>query len=127
MATEPQVLLLDEPTGGLDRASRAELMSEITEYHRLGHTIILITHDMRLVAEHARRAVVMLDGRIRFDGTPAALFARPDLVHEARLVTPPVVRIAQRLAPYGFAGVTSLTDFVSAYEAALEGGGGDGR
>jgi energy-coupling factor transport system ATP-binding protein len=125
LATEPPVLLLDEPTGGLDRQSRTELMAEVTAYHRRGHTIILITHDMRLVAEHAQRAIVMLDGRVRFDGAPAELFGRPELVHEARLVTPPVVRLAQRLAAYGFtgatsAGVTSAAEFVAAYEGTLE-------
>jgi len=116
MATQPQILILDEPTGGLDRRSRQELMAAVNAYHRSGHTVILIAHDMRLVAEHATRAAVLLEGRVLFDGPPAALFARRDVLRQARLAAPPVVRLAQRLEPPGLPrGIASVEQFVTAW------------
>jgi len=120
LATQPQVLILDEPTGGLDSRSREDLMAVVAAYNRTGRTVLLITHDMRLAAEHAGRAVVMLDGRIAFDGRPAALFERRDVLAQAKLAVPPVVRLSQRLAPYGLTpGMLTCADFVTAWQALL--------
>ncbi len=116
MAMQPDILILDEPTGGLDRRSRQELLAAVSAYHRAGHTVVLIAHDMRLVAEHATRAAVMLDGRVLFDGPPAELFARRAVLRQARLAAPPVVRLAQRLEHYGLPrGIASLDQFVTAW------------
>ncbi len=116
MAAQPDILILDEPTGGLDRRSRQELMAAVSAYHRAGHTVVLIAHDMRLVAEHATRAAVMLDGRVLFDGPPAELFAHRAVLRQARLAAPPVVRLAQRLEHYGLPrGIASLDQFVAAW------------
>lgn len=98
LAMQPRVLVLDEPTGGLDSHGRQELMAALAAFHADGGTVLLITHDMRPVAEFADRAVVLTDGRVRFDGTPAALFQQHDLLAEAQLMAPPVVQLAQRLA-----------------------------
>jgi energy-coupling factor transport system ATP-binding protein len=116
MALQPDILILDEPTGGLDRRSREELMAAVSAYHSAGHTVVLIAHDMRLVAEHATRAAVMLDGRVLFDGPPAELFTRRAVLRQARLAAPPVVRLAQRLECYGLPpGIVSLDQFVAAW------------
>ncbi len=105
-----------EPTGGLDRRGHQELMDAVGAYHRAGHTVILIAHDMRLVAEHATRAVVMLDGRVLFDGAPVELFARRDVLRRARLAAPPVVRLAQRLERAGLPrGIVSIDQFAAAW------------
>ena len=118
LAIRPQILILDEPTGGLDHRCRQELMAALATFNRAGHTVILITHDMRLVAERASRAVVLAGGRVDFDGTPAALFGRREVMARARLAVPPVVRLAQRLIPYGLAaGVLSCDDFAAAWQA----------
>ncbi len=125
MAAQPDILILDEPTGGLDRRSRQELMAAVSAYHRGGHTVILIAHDMRLVAEHATRAAVMLEGRVLFDGPPAELFARRDVLREARLAVPPVVRLAQRLEPAGLPrGIASVDQFVAAWSGLAGAGAG---
>lgn len=97
LATHPQLLILDEPTGGLDRISRAEMMEDVDSFRAAGGTVVLITHDMRLVAGYARRVAVLAEGRIIFDGGPGELFAQRDVLRRAGLVAPPVVRIAQRL------------------------------
>jgi len=99
LAAGPRVLILDEPTGGLDARARGEIMAAVAGFNVAGGTVVLITHDMPLVAEYARRAVVLLEGRVLFDGAiPDLLWARRDLVARAGLSLPPVVRLATRLA-----------------------------
>jgi len=101
LAARPKILVLDEPTGGLDWRSRHELMARVAAFCREGGTVILITHDVRLIAEHAARVIVMHTGRVLFDGPPADLFGQRMVLTKARLTVPPVVRLAQRLAPFG--------------------------
>ena len=79
LVTSPAVLILDEPTFGQDLRNTRELMTILREERDRGTTVVLITHDLSLVAELADRAVAMSEGRIGFDGTPAELFARADL------------------------------------------------
>ncbi len=98
LATRPAILVLDEPTGGLDARTRLDLMDRVVRFNRDGGTVVLITHDVRLMAEYAGRVVVLRSGRVLFDGTPAALFANRAVLSQARLTVPPVIRVAQRLA-----------------------------
>ncbi len=128
LIARPPILILDEPTAGLDQGSARELMAYVTAFHRAGHTIILITHDMRLVAEWAPRVSVMVSGRMVFDGTPEELFSQPDVLREAHLVPPPIVRVAQNLVPCGFPrGVLDVDTFVEVFTALYGKGEGDGR
>ena len=116
LAMQPAVLILDEPTGGLDATAGRDVMHYVAAYHRAGHTIILITHDMRLVAEWAPRTVVLQEGRILYDGPTRTLFQRPDLLHLARLTPPPVTQLAQKLEPWGFPpDVLTVSEFVAAF------------
>jgi energy-coupling factor transporter ATP-binding protein EcfA2 len=120
IATQPKVLILDEPTGGLDWSSRQELMEAVVTFNKLGRTVVLITHDMRLVAEYANRAVVLLGGQIVFDGTPRALFARPEILRRTGLTLPPVTRLAERLSAEGMVpGVLTTAEFAAAWQARL--------
>jgi energy-coupling factor transporter ATP-binding protein EcfA2 len=120
IAAHPKALILDEPTGGLDWRSQQEFMDIVASIHTLGRTVVLITHDMRLVAEYATRAVVLLGGQLLFDGTPRALFGRPDILDQAGLALPPVTRLAQRLGPYGIApGMLTTAEFAAAWHARL--------
>jgi energy-coupling factor transport system ATP-binding protein len=117
LATRPEILVLDEPTGGLDARNRDTLRAALAEAQRLGATVILITHNVRLVAECASRAVVLSQGGIVFDGTPAQLFEQRTTLSAAKLAVPPVVRLAQRLRSAGLApGVLSCADFVAAWQ-----------
>ncbi|HWJ73610.1 MAG TPA: energy-coupling factor transporter ATPase [Kaistia sp.] len=99
LVLEPRLLVLDEPTIGQDH-ERAQLlmglMARLRE--RYGTTILMITHDVRLVAEWADRALVVSGGRLLFDGLPQAMFANTDLIEEAGLLAPPVFEISCALA-----------------------------
>ena len=77
LAMDPKVLVLDEPTRGLDPQGRREMMDLFKEIHeKTNKTIILITHDMDLVSEYAKRVIVLSDGLITFDGTKEELFEK---------------------------------------------------
>jgi energy-coupling factor transport system ATP-binding protein len=79
LAMEPEILVLDEPTRGLDPKGRRDLMHIFNELHEVDHkTIILITHDMDLVSEYAKRVIVLKEGRIVFDGKKEDLFEHPN-------------------------------------------------
>ncbi len=92
-----QVLILDEPTFGQDEATAAALMQRLVALNQRGITIIMITHDLRLVAEYAARVAVMQGGRVAFVGQPAALFANPALMQAASLVPPTLYTLSQQI------------------------------
>ena len=95
-------------------AAGTELIARVQSFNAAGGTVILITHDVRLMAEHAGRVIVMHAGRVLFDGSPVNLFGQRQVLTAARLTVPPVVRLAQRLAPFGvppsIRTVTELAD-----------------
>ena len=79
LAMEPEILVLDEPTRGLDPRGRRDLMKIFNDLHEKNNqTIILISHDMDLVSEYAKRVIVLKDGNIVFDGKKEDLFEHPD-------------------------------------------------
>ncbi|WP_367731740.1 ABC transporter ATP-binding protein [Microbacterium sp. LMI1-1-1.1] len=85
-----QVLILDEPTFGQDRARADELLGLLDDLRAEGTTIVVVTHDMQLVAEHADRMIVVADGRIAADGPTAAVFADDAVLARAGLRPPPL-------------------------------------
>jgi len=101
IAMNPQILIFDEPTTGLDMKESEELMAGIGKLNSEGRTIILITHDMKLVARYARRVIVMSEGRVVLDSDPAGVFSDLDALLRSKLVPPPVVRLAYRLSTQG--------------------------
>lgn len=120
IAAQPMTLILDEPTGGLDWRSQQEFMAVVADFHILGRTVILITHDMRLVAEYATRAIVLLHGEVSFDGTPQGLFGRPEVLERAGLAQPQITRLAQRLGKYGMpADILTTAQFAAAWQGRL--------
>lgn len=94
---EPDVVVLDEPTFGQDYHQARNLMELLRKLAAGGAAIVFITHDMRLVAEYADRAVVLCDGAAEFEGIPQALFSTPEVLARARLRPPPVHEISTRL------------------------------
>ena len=70
LAIDPDILIFDEPTAGFDPQSSKDLMNLITEFHKNGKTIIIITHDMDLVNTYTKRVVMLERGQVTFDGTP---------------------------------------------------------
>ncbi|GAB4479391.1 MAG: energy-coupling factor transporter ATPase [Anaerolineales bacterium] len=80
-----RVLIVDEPTYGQDRRMTERLMEYIHQLRQQGITVIMITHDMRLVEAHIDRAIVMAEGRILYDGDPQTLFDLREIIHQANL------------------------------------------
>jgi energy-coupling factor transport system ATP-binding protein len=105
LVLEPRLLVLDEPTIGQDHERAQQLMRLMTRLReRYGTTVLMITHDVRLVAEWAQRALVLSRGRLLFDGAPADMFADPVLLAQSGLLTPPVFAISKAIAgahPFG--------------------------
>ena len=105
------VLALDEPTFGQDRARADELLRLLAELRADGTTILVVTHDMQLVAEHAERMVVVDAGRIAADGATADVFADDALLERTGLRMPPLRRALHGLASHpDLAGVARLAD-----------------
>mgnify|MGYP000893780407 FL=1 len=93
----PDVLVLDEPTAGQDQRNYTEIMDFLDELHQKGHTIIMITHDMQLMLDYSDRAVVMLDGKILADKTPAEVLTDKTLIHVANLKETSIFSLAEKL------------------------------
>jgi energy-coupling factor transporter ATPase len=100
LAMLPTYLVLDEPTSMLDPEGRAGVLGIVARLRTEGHGILHITHDLADVAE-ADRTVVLDTGRVVFDGSPADLFARPDLLGSCGLELPPAAVLAQELRRLG--------------------------
>ncbi len=104
LAMEPQILILDEPTAGLDPAGRENLMANIRDYHRnKGTTILLVSHSMDEIARNADRILVLKSAHVLMDGTPPEVFARAEELLSAGLDVPQVTRIAAALRARGLA------------------------
>ena len=102
MAMEPEVLVLDEPTAGLDPAGRENLMANIRNYHENhGGTVILVSHNMDEVARNAERILVLKSSGVLMDGTPAEVFARGEELLAAGLEVPQATRVAMALKQRG--------------------------
>jgi len=102
LAMEPRMLILDEPTAGLDPAGREELLAHIVRLHEeRGTTIVLITHSMDAVARLCERLIVMADGRIAADGPIRTVFSDPVRLASLGLGLPQVTQCAHRLRADG--------------------------
>ncbi|GAA1978357.1 energy-coupling factor transporter ATPase [Microbacterium pumilum] len=97
LVTGAPVLVLDEPTFGQDRARADELLALLRELNDEGTTILVVTHDMQLVAEYAARTIVMADGRVVRAGATADVFADDELIEGAGLRPPPLRRALRGL------------------------------
>ncbi len=114
-AMRPKVLVLDEPTGGLDRRASEGLMETLRGLVDDGHAVVLITHDMRLVGEHARRLVVLNEGRVLADGPTSEVMREFDLLERAGIRPPPVARLSADLADAGMPFALNVDDFASQF------------
>jgi len=101
LARRPSILVLDEPTTGLDWGSSQLLMDHIGARHAAGRTVLLITHDMRLVAEQADHVLILHRGRLVAAGTTREVLTRPGLLARASVGPPPVTRLSQDLRSSG--------------------------
>ncbi len=98
LAMQPEVLVLDEPTAGLDPMGRKKLLKRIRKMHdEYGITIVLVSHDMEDVAECAKRVVVMNEGEIFADGTPIEVFSDYESLEKIGVTAPQITRLMDRL------------------------------
>jgi energy-coupling factor transport system ATP-binding protein len=97
LALRPAVLILDEPTTGLDFREQTALMSVLERLHRAGQTVVIITHVPWVVGTYAERAVLLQEGRVVYDGPVGSLFADEALCRGADFVPPEAARLANRL------------------------------
>lgn len=103
VAMEPKVLILDEPTAGLDPKGRDEILGKIKMLHKeYGMTIILVSHSMEDVAKVASRVIVMHKSKAIMDGTPQDIFSKVKLLEEVGLAAPQVTYLAKSLKEKGF-------------------------
>ena len=103
IAMKPEVLILDEPTAGLDPKGREDILGLIKKLHdEMGITVILVSHSMDDVADYVERIIVMNKGRVAFDDTPVNVFAHYKELEEIGLAAPQVTYVMQELAKAGF-------------------------
>ncbi len=120
LAMKPEVLILDEPTAGLDPRGRDEILGQIVRLHKeQGITVILVSHSMEDVASYVDRILVMDHGRLRFDDTPRRVFAHCRELEKIGLAAPRVTYIAHALAEAGFPMKTDVITVAEAEEAIL--------
>lgn len=104
---EPPVVVLDEPTTGLDFHECAKVMDVIAELNAHGTTVIMVCHDMEVVADYARRVIAMTAGQVVADGETFAVLRNRDVLARTHLLPPQVVDVALRLAEDGAAEAAS--------------------
>ncbi|MNM34787.1 Energy-coupling factor transporter ATP-binding protein EcfA2 [compost metagenome] len=103
VAMEPKVLILDEPTAGLDPKGRDEILVQIQKLHKeYGMTIVLVSHSMEDVAKVANRVIVMNSGEIILDGEPKEVFKESEVLESVGLAVPQVTYLIKALIEKGF-------------------------
>lgn len=111
LALEPEVLILDEPTAGLDPQGRLDILEMIKNLHKSGRTIIVVTHDMDCVRDYATRAIVMDKGQVALDKTPINLFKELDKLSNLAIDLPTITRVANQLNAKGY-NIDSSTNII---------------
>ena len=117
LAMEPEVLILDEPTAGLDPKGRDEILHQIKQLQtETGMTILLVSHSMEDVAEYVDRIVVMNRGRVLYDDVPKKVFSHYKELEAIGLAAPQVTYILHELKSRGFDVDTASTTIEEAAE-----------
>ena len=121
LAMKPDVLILDEPTAGLDPAGRDEILDLIARMHReLGMTVILVSHSMEDVAKYVERIIVMNHGQVMFDDMPREVFKHYKELEQIGLAAPQVTYLMHELKEKGLKVNTDATTVAEARESLLE-------
>lgn len=102
LAMKPEILILDEPTAGLDPKGKKEILDQITKIQReQGITVVLVSHSMEDVAEYVDRVIVMNDGRVFMDGTTREVFSHSEELESIGLASPQMMYLCRELAAKG--------------------------
>ena len=117
LAIEPDILVLDEPTAGLDPKGVNEIMSLVDQMHKNGKTIILVTHDMDLVLKYCQKVFVINKGQLAFEGNPYELFAQDN--EKLSIEVPALYELSRKLKDKGLnidiQNIHSVDDFVKQF------------
>jgi energy-coupling factor transport system ATP-binding protein len=118
LALRPKVIIVDEPTTGQDVRQSLEIMNFLTRLHEeRGHIIVIITHDMPIVARYAKRIILLGEGQVLLDGPTAEVFARPDVLAETFVEPPQITQLAQAGSDLGFdPGTLRVEEMVEQFE-----------
>lgn len=121
IAMKPTVIVVDEPTTGQDWKQSEDMMALLDSLNSQGCTIVIITHNMRIVAEHAKRTIVMHQGRIILDGTTRSVFSKSDVLARTYLQPPQITRLAQLLVDLGFpVDIMTVEEMFAAFQRMSE-------
>lgn len=121
LAMHPQVLILDEPTAGLDPKGRDDILDQIAKLHRERKiTVILVSHSMEDIAKYVDRMIVMNKGTVMFDGAPREVFQHYKELEAIGLAAPQVTYAVKKLEEKGFSIDTSATTVEEAKKAILK-------
>ena len=121
LAMKPEVLILDEPTAGLDPKGRDEILDQIARIHEVsGITVILVSHSMEDVAKYVERLIVMNRGSVAFDDTPKAIFEHYTQLEKIGLAAPQVTYVSHALRENGIALSDNATTVAEAKELVLD-------
>ena len=122
LAMQPEVLILDEPTAGLDPKGRENILNLIARLHdEKGLTVIVVSHSMDDMAQYAKRLIVMNQGSVQYDGTPKEVFLHYRELEKVGLSAPKVTYIMHELAERGFPVDVTATTIEEAKKSILEG------
>jgi energy-coupling factor transport system ATP-binding protein len=122
-AMQTPIMILDEPSTGLDWKSTTELMQLIQELNEQGRTIILITHDMRVVAEYAPRCMVIREGEVLAHEDTRDIFKQVHLLKSTHIEVPQISKLGHRMVPHGLQdGILTVPEFCDAYNDLIKRG-----
>ena len=125
IAMEPEVLVLDEPTAGLDPRGRDDILARIQDYHRAKNaSVVLVSHSMEEIARNVDRIVVLSDSHVFMEGTPRQVFARADELEQVGLDIPQVTKVALALRRRGLPVDTAVYTVEALRDALLRKEGG---
>ncbi|MGI9861983.1 ATP-binding cassette domain-containing protein [Moorella naiadis] len=99
LAMRPEIIILDEPTSGQDYRGCYQIMDIAREFHRAGHTVVVVTHHMALVAEYTERIIVLGQGEILLDDSTRVVFAQSERLRLTHIAPPQITQLGFELAP----------------------------
>jgi energy-coupling factor transport system ATP-binding protein len=117
LALDPEIIVLDEPTTGQDYKGCHQIMQIAKSLHEQGRTVVFVTHNMALVAEYAKRVIVMKGGKVLLDDVTEGVFSRPEIVRESYIIPPQITELGQALPeslglPHDPLSVQSMADAI---------------
>jgi len=121
LSMRPKIIIADEPTTGQDFGASKKYLELLQKLNRAGTTVIVVSHDMDLIARFTKRVIVLKEGRVLIDGPTRAVFSREDILMETDLAPPYVTRIGNRLRKLGVPTVLKVEELVYTIASLLKG------